>query len=153
MKDGDNIELSRAKKSPEAPQRTPGMAAHEGTEGAVQRAVNWERQLLEIARHLTESLDVKEVLTRIGIGAREILAAHGCAIYLLSPDGRTLTPVVSIEPPYEEQIISAPIDVDSSFTGQAVKARRGLIRPAIKSLALPKKKMSALLWRLLWSMT
>ncbi len=127
MNDGDDTELTHAKTPRETPQRAPGIAAHEGTEEGIRRAIYWERQLLEIARHLTESLDVKEVLTRIGIGAKEILAAHGCAIYLLSPDGRTLTPVVSIEPPYEEQIISTPIDVDSSFTGQAVKARRGLI--------------------------
>jgi len=89
-----------------------------------------QEQLLEAARQLTESLDVKEVLTRIGAGARDILRSYGCAIYLLEENGKTLTPVVSIESidsPDEERILETVLDVDSSFTGQAVTARRGLI--------------------------
>jgi diguanylate cyclase (GGDEF)-like protein len=85
------------------------------------------QQLLEAARHLAASLDVTEVLTRIAEGAREILAAYGVAIYRLEADGRTLTPVVAIEPPYEEEVLATPIDVETSFTGQAIKAKRGLV--------------------------
>jgi PAS domain S-box-containing protein len=84
-------------------------------------------ELVETARQLTSSLDTREVLTRIGVEAKEILRAYGCAIYLLEPDGRTLKPVVAIEPPYEKEILATPLDVDASFTGQAVKAGRGLI--------------------------
>ncbi len=84
-------------------------------------------QLLEAARHLTASLDVTEVLTRIAERARKILEAYGCAIYRLSEDGKTLRPVIAIEPPYEAEVLATPIDVETSFTGQAVKAGRGLV--------------------------
>ncbi len=93
----------------------------------LQRKTRQQEQLLNTARHLTASLDLKEVLTRIGTGAKEILKAYGCAIYLLKSDGKTLIPVVSIEPSYEKEILSTPLNVETSFTGQAVKARRGLI--------------------------
>jgi PAS domain S-box-containing protein len=96
-------------------------------EEALQRKTRQQEQLLETARHLTASLDVEKVLTRIGVGASEILGACGCAIYLLEADGKTLTPVVAIEPPYEEETLSTSIKVDTSFTGQVVKAKRGLI--------------------------
>lgn len=86
-----------------------------------------QARLLETARHLTASLDVKQVLTQIGFGAREILEAYGCAIYLLEADGQTLTPVVAIDPPYEEQILSAPLNLEASFTGQAIRAGKALI--------------------------
>jgi len=108
-------------------ERLPIRQAGKRAEEALRGKTRQQEQLLKIARHLTASLDVKEVLTRIGVGAKEILSAHGCAIYLLEDDGRTLAPVVAIEPPYEEEIPSTPIDVETSFTGQAVKARRGLI--------------------------
>ena len=96
-------------------------------EEALQRKTRQQEQLIEVARHLAASLDVREVLTRIGVGAKEMLKAHGCAIYLLEKDGHSLTPVVAIEPPYEKEILSTVLDVETSFTGQAVKARRGLI--------------------------
>jgi PAS domain S-box-containing protein len=83
-------------------------------------------KLLESARDLTISLDFKEVLTRIGIRAKELFQAYGCSIYLLEPDGRTLTPVVALEPPYNDQIMATPLEVEGSFTGQAVKAKRSL---------------------------
>jgi len=86
-----------------------------------------QAQLLKTARYLTESLDVTEVLTRIGIKARELLGSFGCSIYLLEPDGKTLTPVVAIDPSYEEQILATPLSVETSLTGQAVKARCGLV--------------------------
>ena len=108
-------------------ERLPAEQASKRAEEALRRKTRQQEQLLKIARHLTASLDVKEILTRIGVGAKEILSAHGCAIYLLEEDGRTLTPVIAIEPPYEEEILLTPIDVETSFTGQAVKARRGLI--------------------------
>ena len=97
---------------------------------ALQHSRAGQMQTLEAALQLTESLDVKEVLTRIGVGARDILRSYGCAIYLLEENGKTLTPVVSIDSinsPDEERILETVLDVDSSFTGQAVKARRGLI--------------------------
>jgi len=86
-----------------------------------------QERLIESARSLVQTLDVRQVLLRIGEGAREILEADGCSIYMLEPDGKTLTPVVAVENAYTDQILAAPLDVDRSFTGQAVKARQGLI--------------------------
>ncbi len=96
-------------------------------EEALQRKTHQQEQFIKAARHLTASLEVKEVLTRISQGAKEILEAYGCVVYLLEADEKTLTPVIAIEPPYEQEILSAPINVESSFTGQAVKAKHGLI--------------------------
>jgi PAS domain S-box-containing protein len=94
---------------------------------ALQRKTYQQEQLLEATRHLTASLDVKEVLMRVGVGAKRILDAHGCAIYLLESDSRTLIPVISLESPYDEEILSTPLDIETSFTGQAVKARQAMI--------------------------
>ncbi|UCF78483.1 MAG: PAS domain S-box protein [Candidatus Eiseniibacteriota bacterium] len=96
-------------------------------EEAVLRKTEQQEELLSVARQLTATLDTEEVLTRIGTEAKSILRAYGCAIYLLEPDGSDLKPVVAIEPPYEEQILGATLDIETSFTGQAVKAGRGLI--------------------------
>ncbi len=96
-------------------------------EEALKRKTEQQENLLYTARHLTESLDVKEVLTRIATGAREITSAQGCALYLLKEDGRTLTPVVAIDPQYEKEILSTPLDIGSSLTGKAIRARSGLI--------------------------
>ena len=91
------------------------------------RFTQQQRELLEIARSLGSSLDLQEVLTRIAASARSMLRAAGSTIYLLSADGRTLFPQVAIEPPYEAEILAAPLEVASSFTGQAILARKGLI--------------------------
>jgi len=94
---------------------------------AAQRKARDQELLLETARYLTTSLDVTEVLTRIGGGAREILGAMGCGIYLLEADDETLTPAIVVDPEHEEAVRSAALNVETSFTGQAVKAKRGLI--------------------------
>jgi PAS domain S-box-containing protein len=103
------------------------LTEHKRAEEATQRKARAQEMLLETARYLTASLDVSEVLTRIGGGAREILDAVGCSIYLLKSDGETLSPVIVIDPEHEEAVRSASLNVETSFTGQAVKARRGLI--------------------------
>lgn len=84
-------------------------------------------QLLTSARHLTASLDVKEVLIRIAVEARTILNAYEASIYLIEADGLTLTPMVAIDPPHEEILLATPLDVRHSLTGQAVITRRGVI--------------------------
>jgi PAS domain S-box-containing protein len=100
---------------------------HKQAEATLREKTLQQAKLIETARHLTASLDVNEVLRRIGIGAREILAALGCALYILEQDGRTLTPVVVVDPLYEQEILAQPLNVETSFTGRAVLARRGLI--------------------------
>jgi PAS domain S-box-containing protein len=94
---------------------------------ALQRINLQQEQLLETARHLTASLNLRDVLTQIAVSAKDILKSYGCAIYTLQPDGRTLTPMVTIDPPYAEQAGAIDLDVDTSFTGQAVHAGQGMI--------------------------
>ena len=86
-----------------------------------------QEKLLETARQLTESLELNEVLTRIAHGATEILKADGCTIYLLDQDNSILKPVVCIDPNYEKEILCTNLSIDTSFTGKAIKAKRGLI--------------------------
>lgn len=93
----------------------------------LQARTHQQERLIDTARQLTASLDVRHVLEAIARSAREILKADGCSIYLLEQDGRTLTPVVAIGEVYEDEILSVPLDVDQSFTGRAVIERRGLI--------------------------
>lgn len=97
------------------------------SEMLLRRTADIQQQLLETARYLTESLDIREVLARIGSSAREILRAHGCTIYLLESDRKTLTPVVAIDPPYEREIMATPIDIDRSFTGHAIKTGKATV--------------------------
>ena len=96
-------------------------------EGALQLKTLQQQRLIETARHLTQSLEVNQVLQRIVAGAYEMLEASGCTIYMLEPDGHTLAPVVTIDPLYETEIMSCPIQLEDSFTGTAIKARRGMI--------------------------
>jgi two-component sensor histidine kinase len=90
-------------------------------------AMHHQDLLLHSARQLTASLDLAEVLTRITAGARALLSADGCAVYMLDTDGRTLRPVSAIEPPYDDAILASPLDVKHSLTGQAVTARQVII--------------------------
>jgi hypothetical protein len=96
-------------------------------EAALKGKTEQQERLLQTARYLTESLEVKEVLTRIATGAREIIKAQGCALYLFEDDSKMLTPMVAIDPEYEKEIMSTPLDIDGSLTGKAIRARRALI--------------------------
>jgi len=84
-------------------------------------------RLLETARHLAESLDLREVLERIGAGVRDLISADGCTIYLLSEDSQWLYPMVVVDPYFSDQILASPLQVEGSLTGQAVLQQRGLI--------------------------
>ena len=106
------------------PSHPPG--AHQEGEDLVPHPMSQLEKLLETARYLTSSLDRDEVLVRIGNTAKELLDTYGSAIYLLEPDGQTLKPAVAFEP-YDQEILAACIPVDGSFTGQAVRQRKGLI--------------------------
>jgi PAS domain S-box-containing protein len=66
-------------------------------------------------------------LARIAKGAKEMLEASGCTIYLLEDDRHMLVPIVAIESDYEEEILATPLDVDNSFTGQAIKIGHALV--------------------------
>jgi diguanylate cyclase (GGDEF)-like protein/PAS domain S-box-containing protein len=96
-------------------------------EAALARKTREQDRLLETAHQLASSLDAKSVLARIAAQARSILNGRACVLYLLEPDGRTLTPAVSTDAPHSDKVLSTPLDIDHSLTGQAVKARGGLI--------------------------
>jgi len=87
----------------------------------------FQENLLKTARHLTRSLDIKEVLNEIASGIMEILNTKSCALYLLEQNLKSLRPVVTIDPDYRDEVLKMPLDVDKSFTGSAVKKKRGLI--------------------------
>ncbi len=110
------------------------IASHRHTEASLRRVSNQQEWLIDSARHLTGSLDLHDVLFRIGEGARQILYGEACAIYLLDPDGKTLRPVLAFDEPYQEEVLSFRLDVDASLTGQAVKNRRTMIFNDIENL-------------------
>jgi signal transduction histidine kinase/ABC-type amino acid transport substrate-binding protein len=109
------------------------IASHKTTGEALLQKSRTQESLIETAHHFTESLDSATVLQRISHHAKELLGAYGIAAYLLEPDGKTLTPMVAIEPGAEEQVMATPLQVKASFTGQAVLNRRGMIFNQIKS--------------------
>ncbi len=131
MDEGFKTKIQLRKEIAELQEKIARLKASESklefTERMFERKNHQQEQLLETARYLTESLDIKDVLTRIATKAREILKAAGCAIYFLDEDGKTLTPKVAIEPEFEEEILASPIDIDNSFTGQAVKAGKAML--------------------------
>ncbi len=96
-------------------------------QSALERKAYQQGRLLDTARHLAESLDVRQVLERIGAGVRDLIAADGCTIYLLSEDGLWLNPMVVVDPYFSDQILASPLQVEGSLTGQAVLQQRGLI--------------------------
>ncbi len=67
------------------------------------------------------------MLTRIATGAMQVTGAVNCDIYLLSNDGRTLVPEISVETDYIEQILATPLDLDSSLTGKAIREKKTLL--------------------------
>lgn len=96
-------------------------------EQALERKNRSQEQLLKAARYLTSSLDVHEVLSRISTGAMQVSGANNCDIYLLSEDGKTLVPEISIESEYRDEVLSTPLSLESSLTGKAVLERRTLL--------------------------
>src|SRR6185295_4087174 len=49
--------------------------------------------LTDIGREISASLDLPTVLARISSSARDLLMVDSSAVFLLEPDGRTLTPI------------------------------------------------------------
>lgn len=96
-------------------------------EDLLQSTSSHQRKLLEVARYMVESLDIHEVLTRIATSARDIVRADGCSIYVLEADRKTLKPVVAISPPYDKEILATQLNIDTSFTGRAITARKAMI--------------------------
>lgn len=85
------------------------------------------KQLYEASRNLAESLDINVVLNRLSKQARSLLKCNGVTIYMFEDDQKTLKPVVCYDPPYTKQVLAVKIDIDKSFTGQAIKEKTGKI--------------------------
>lgn len=90
------------------------------------QALQHERLLL-MGRHLASSLDIETVFKHVSQEVRTLLGCHGVTIYMLDEQGKMLTPVLSYDPPYEQDVLSTKIDVNSCLTGKAIKAKRGMI--------------------------
>lgn len=89
---------------------------------------NQELQLiLKTSRYINSSLDLNEVFLRLAEAVMDHLNSYGCAIYLISDDGNKLLPQFVIDPDFEKEIMATPLDIDSSFTGKVVKAKRSMM--------------------------
>jgi len=86
-----------------------------------------QEKLLETASQLSASLDLTEVLDRIAHQAHGLLDAYGCVLYELDEEGKTLTPMIAVEPGDTEAILSVKLDIDSCLTGEAIKAKHSMI--------------------------
>jgi len=84
-------------------------------------------KLLETAQHLTDSLDLDSVLKQISKQARALLNCHGITIYMLDDDGKTINPVLSDDPPFDEIVLSTKLHINKSLTGQVIKSKKGMI--------------------------
>lgn len=80
--------------------------------------------ILKTSRYINSSLDLEEVFQRFGETVMDHLDAYGCAIYLMSDDGNELIPKFVIDPDYKDVIMSTPLQLESSFTGKVVKAKK-----------------------------
>ncbi len=97
------------------------------SEEMLKRKSRQDELLLKIARHLTSSLEVTEVLTQIGRGAKDILKAAGCSIYTVNHEGGNLHPVVNIPESVIGRKNSRGYSVEEKYVYQAIKKGKGLI--------------------------
>ncbi|RLC54256.1 MAG: hypothetical protein DRH79_01175 [Candidatus Cloacimonadota bacterium] len=94
---------------------------------ALKQVSKLQRLILNTARSFNSSLEFEEVTRRITSEAMEILDSYGGTVYTLSEDGRTLKPIIAIDPEFADEIMATELDIDSSFTGQAIKKRTPLM--------------------------
>jgi PAS domain S-box-containing protein/putative nucleotidyltransferase with HDIG domain len=93
----------------------------------VEKKTEQLEKFLSMARKLTENLEPEDVLGEIVKQAKDLFRTNGCTIYSLEANGRTLKPIVSLYPPYDDEIMSNSLDVNASLTGKAVKVRKSLV--------------------------
>lgn len=86
-----------------------------------------QEQILATARRLSASLDLDMVFEQISVNARTLLQAFSCIIFMLEEDGHTLKPVKVISPNNKDKIENFRPDIDTSFSGQAIKHKRSLV--------------------------
>ena len=96
-------------------------------EEQLSRQYNQSQRLLDTGRQLTASLEINTVLNRVADEIQTLLGCKGVTVYMLDDQGQMLIPIIAYDPPYEEQVLSAKIDVDKSYAGQVVKSMKGII--------------------------
>lgn len=94
---------------------------------SLKKISNYQKLLLKTTKDINSTLDFTEVAKRITVEAMELLDSYGSAVYLLKDDGKTLEPIVVIDPDYEEEILHTTLNIDASFTGKAIKNKRTMI--------------------------
>jgi PAS domain S-box-containing protein len=104
-----------------------GFPSRECPDACHGKITNQEAQLEKTYRNTAIGLDVVEVLEQIGRGAKDMLGASGCIIYLMEETGEILTPSVSLESPNDQEVLPNPMNLQYIYTIQAVKAKRSLI--------------------------
>lgn len=97
------------------------------TEEALKRKNRQHELLLETARHLTSTLEVTDVLTQIGKGAKTILKAAGCFIYITDETGKVRSPVIKIHSAEMKKTLKSDIEQQKIHTERATRSRKGLI--------------------------
>ncbi len=95
-------------------------------EDTLKLKIKQSEMLLETARHISASLNLKEVLTQIAIRAKTILNASSCVIYTLSDHGQKLQPVVNLNSDMVTKTTPS-FSVEENCTNLAIKARKGMI--------------------------
>ncbi|MDO9578233.1 MAG: PAS domain S-box protein, partial [Candidatus Cloacimonadales bacterium] len=94
---------------------------------SLKKISNHQKLLLKTTKYINSTLDFREVAERISVEAMELLDSYGSAVYLLKDDGKTLEPIVVIDPDFKAEILNAALDIDNSFTGKAIKNKRTMI--------------------------
>lgn len=89
------------------------------------RKKNQLEKIIEISRQLNKSLNVKKVLERIGTGAKEIIHAQSCIIFVKTDN--LLIPEVALDNMHKEQILAQKVPMEKSLVGTVVKNKKGMI--------------------------
>jgi PAS domain S-box-containing protein/putative nucleotidyltransferase with HDIG domain len=96
-------------------------------ENELQRKNHELQLILKTSRYINSSLDLNEVFQRLAETVMDHLKSYGCAIYLISDDKTKLLPQFVIDPDFANEIMATPLDIDSSFTGKVVKAKKSMM--------------------------
>ncbi|NOZ07709.1 MAG: PAS domain S-box protein, partial [FCB group bacterium] len=106
---------------------TTDITAFKEAELSLTRQTFQLEKLLSAAGQLTESIDLNRVLNQIAEIAMDIVGGSSNTILLVDKESRTLKPVVAIDPEYSDEILASPAPINGSYTGKAIKAKRGMI--------------------------
>ncbi|MFC1897942.1 PAS domain S-box protein [Candidatus Cloacimonadota bacterium] len=94
---------------------------------SLKKISTYQKLLLTTTKDINSTLDFREVAERITVEAMELLDSYGSAVYLLNDDGKTLDPIVVIDPDFKDEIMNATLDIDTSFTGKSIINKRAMM--------------------------